>query len=45
MTAIALAGVDAAWLTASEKAALRSRISTAALELSARIAPGLEDPG
>jgi adenosine deaminase len=33
MTAIALAGVDAAWLTADEKAALRSRISTAAFEL------------
>lgn len=32
MTAIALAGVDAAWLTGTEKAALRSRISTAALE-------------
>ncbi len=37
MAAIALAGVDAAWLTASEKAALRLRISTAALELSSSL--------
>lgn len=37
MVAIALAGVDAAWLTAGEKAALRSRISTAALELASPI--------
>ncbi|MEO6295131.1 MAG: adenosine deaminase [Candidatus Limnocylindria bacterium] len=37
MVAIALAGVDAAWLTVTEKAALRSRISTAALELSSSI--------
>ena len=33
MVVIALAGVDAAWLTGTEKAELRSRISTAALEL------------
>jgi len=37
MVAIALAGVDATWLTDSEKAALRSRISTAALELAGSI--------
>ena len=33
MVAIALAGVDATWLTASEQAALRSRIAAAATEL------------
>lgn len=33
MVAVALAGVDATWLTDSEKAVLRARISTAALEL------------
>jgi adenine deaminase len=33
MVQIALAGVDATWLTASEQAALRDRIRTAALEL------------
>ncbi len=37
MAVIALAGVDAAWLTGSEQAALRSRISTAALELASSI--------
>jgi adenosine deaminase len=37
MVAIALAGVDAAWLTDAEKAALRSRISTAALALASSI--------
>ena len=37
MVAIALAGVDATWLTDSEKAALRSQISTAALELAGSI--------
>ena len=37
MVAIALVGVDAAWLTDSEKAAFRSRISTAVLELAGSI--------
>lgn len=37
MTAISLAGVDAAWLTAAEKFALRSRITTAAVELARSI--------
>ena len=37
MVDIALAGVDAAWLTDTEKAVLRSRISTAALELASSI--------
>ena len=43
MVAIALAGVDAAWLTGTQKAALRSRISTAALELASSI--GLPSAG
>jgi adenosine deaminase len=43
MVAIALAGVDAAWLTGTEKAALRSRISTAAIELASSI--GLPSAG
>ena len=38
MVGIALAGVDATWLTGTEKAALRSRISAAALELAKSIA-------
>jgi adenosine deaminase len=37
MVAIALAGVDAAWLTDTEKGALRSRISMAALDLARSI--------
>lgn len=37
VVAIALAGVDAAWLTAGEKAVLRSRISMAGLDLARSI--------
>jgi adenosine deaminase len=37
MTANTLAGVDATWLTASEKAALRSRISIEAFELASSL--------
>ncbi len=37
MTAIALAGVDATWLTAAEKSRLRSRVSSSALTLAGQI--------
>jgi adenosine deaminase len=43
MVSIALAGVDAAWLKGTEKAALRTRISTAARELASSI--GLPSAG
>ncbi len=39
MTGVALAGVDATWLTAAEKGALRSRVSTEASKLADRIEP------
>ena len=45
MVAIALAVVAAAWMTDSEKAALRSRISAAALELASWTgSPGVARP-
>jgi adenosine deaminase len=45
MVAIALAGVDAAWLTASEKASLRSRVSKAAIELASAGVRRFRGPG
>ena len=39
MTGIALAGVDATWLSQAEKHELRSRVSTAAVELGSQIGP------
>lgn len=39
MTGIALAGVDATWLSEAEKYEMRSRVLTAAVELGGRIGP------
>jgi adenosine deaminase len=40
MTAIALAGVDATWISPTEKATIRSRVQSGADDLGVRISQG-----